>query len=139
MKKAYKKVMLVAMLTITLSTLFLSCNKYPEGPAVSLMTRKARLAGNWQVENYKINSNDFTSLISNYTETFSKDGNYAYSWGILGGTGTWMFQNSDKEVKLTGGDNQTSRTLYIIKLESKSLWYYYMQGDDKHELHLIPQ
>jgi hypothetical protein len=40
------------------------------------------------------------------------------------------------EVKLTGNDNQTSRTLYILKLEEKALWYYYTENDKRHEFHL---
>jgi hypothetical protein len=40
------------------------------------------------------------------------------------------------EVKLTGNDNQTSRVLHILRLENKALWYYYMDGEERHEYHL---
>jgi hypothetical protein len=72
-------------------------------------------------------------------ETFSKNGSYSYSWTLLNGEGTWAFQNNDMEVKLTGGSAQTSRTLYLLKLEEKELWYYYMDGNDKHEYHMVSQ
>jgi len=105
---------------------------------LSLRSRAERVANVWKVENYKINGSDYTSLVSSYTETFSKSGGYSYSWGILSGSGNWTFQNSDKEIKLSGNDGQSSRTLFIQKLEEKSFWYYYMDGNDKYELHLVP-
>ncbi|MDP3557451.1 MAG: hypothetical protein Q8T03_08755 [Bacteroidota bacterium] len=127
--------------TIILSALLIptiqSCKKYPDGPTISLRSRAERVANTWKVENYKINGNDYTSLVSSYTETYTKQGAYSYSWGIVDGSGTWSFQNSDTEIKIRGTDNQASRKLTILKLEEKSFWYYYFEGNDKHELHLI--
>lgn len=113
------------------------CKKYPDGPALSLRSRSERVANTWKVENYKINDNDYTSLVAGYTETFSKDGAYSYSWGNLSGTGNWAFQNEDQEIRLTGISNQDSYTLVILKLEEKEFWYYYMDGNDKNEFHMI--
>lgn len=116
---------------------FESCNKYPEGPAFSLRTRTQRVANTWKVENYKVNNDDYTSLVADYTETFSKDGNYSYSWGSFAGTGTWNFENKDAEIQLNGISNQSSHRLIILKLEEKTFWYYYMDGNDRKEFHLI--
>jgi len=113
-----------------------SCNKYEEGPAISLISKTERLANIWKVENYKVGGTDFTSLVSGYTEVFSKSGAYSYNWGVISGEGTWEFQNGDMEVKLTGNDNQSSRVLHILRLENKTLWYYYMDGEERHEYHL---
>lgn len=114
-----------------------SCKKYPDGPALSLRSKTERLSNTWKVENYTINGSDFTSIVAGYTETFTKENNYSYSWGVLSGTGKWAFQNNNMEVKLTGTEQQSSRVLYILKLEEKTLWYYYMDGNDKNEVHLI--
>ncbi len=114
-----------------------SCQKYENGPTISLRSRSERLANVWKVENYKVNGNDLTSLVTNYTETFSKTGSYTYEWGLLNNNGTWNFQNNDKEIKLNGNDNQTSRILTILKLEENTLWYYYMDSNDRHDLHLV--
>lgn len=114
-----------------------SCNKYPEGPSFSLRTRTQRVSNTWKVENYKVNDNDYTSLVSDYTETFSKDGNYSYSWGSLAGTGTWQFENDDQEIQINGTSNQSNYRLIILKLEEKTFWYYYMDGSDRKEYHLI--
>lgn len=115
------------------------CKKYPEGPAFSLRTKTERVSNTWKVDNYKINSSDYTSLMTSYNETFTKEGDYSYSWGSLNGTGKWAFQNDKEQIKLTGVNNQSSHDLIILKLEEKTFWYYYMDGNDKHEIHLIPK
>lgn len=125
----------VALLSVTIQ----SCKKYPDDDTVSLRSRKERVSNTWDVENYKINGTDYTSLVSSYIETFKTNGDYNYSWGLLNGNGTWSFQNNDKEINLIGSDDQSSRTLFILKLEEKTFWYYYMVGDDKHEFHLISE
>lgn len=116
-----------------------SCEKYPDNQLVSLQSRAERVANNWQVDNYKVNGSDYTSLVADYTELFTKEGNYSYQWGLFSGTGTWAFQNNDEEIRITGIDNQTSRDLIILKLEEKEFWYYYMDGTDRHEFHMIQQ
>jgi len=130
-------------LIFSLSILFVtipliqSCKKYPEGPAFSLRSKTERVSNTWKVENYKINGSDFTSLVSDYTETFTKENTYSYTWGILGGSCNWAFQNDNMEIKLDGNEDNTSRTLFIEKLEEKTFWYYFMEGSDKYEVHLI--
>ncbi len=116
-----------------------SCKKYPDGPVFSIHSRTERVANTWKVDNYKENGNDFTSLVAGYTETYTKDGNYSYTWGNFSGTGKWEFQNNDAEIRITGINNQSSETLYILKLEEKQFWYYYMDGNDKKEFHMIEQ
>lgn len=114
-----------------------SCKKYPDGPAISLRSRAERVANTWKVDNYKKNGTDYTSLVSDYSETFTKAGDYSYLWGSFSGTGKWAFQNNDNEIKLNGVSNQSSQTLYILKLEEKQFWYYYMDGSDKKEFHMV--
>jgi hypothetical protein len=114
-----------------------SCSKYPDGPVISFRSRAERVANTWKIDNYKVNGDDYTSLLSGYTETFSKDGAYSYSWGSISGTGNWAFQNKDEEIRLTGTSNQDSYTMVILKLEEKQFWYYYMDGNDKKEFHMV--
>lgn len=133
-----RKFLILLLLCGSILPAMQSCKKYEDGPLISLRSRAERVANTWKVENYKINDNDYTSLVSSYTETFTKAGSYAYNWGTLDGNGTWAFQNKDMEIKLTGNDNHSSNTLYILKLEEDAFWYYYMDGSDKHELHLVP-
>ena len=116
-----------------------SCKKYPDGPLLSTHSRSERVVSTWKVDNYKKNDVDFTSLVSGYTETYTDAGSYFYEWGVLSGAGDWKFQNNDKEISITGTENQKSETLFILKLEEKQLWYYYMDGNDKKEFRMIQQ
>ena len=125
---------LIAFCTVPL---FTGCKKYAEGPSLSLRSKAERVANTWKIENYKVDGTDYTSLVTDYTETFTKDGNYSYNWGLFNGSSTWSFQNDKMEIKLNGSESQTSRTLFIQKLEEKSFWYYYIDDNEKHELHLI--
>jgi hypothetical protein len=134
-----KKLLTAVCLLFLAAPLFQHCKKYEEGPMFSLRTKTERLSNNWKVENYTINGTDFTSLVSSYTETFTTDKKYSYDWGILDGDGTWAFQNSYQEVKLSGSSAFDGRVLFILKLEEKNLWYYYMDGTLKVEVHLIPK
>lgn len=113
------------------------CKKYSDGPSFSFMSRTERLANTWKVDNYKVNGTDYTTLVSDYNETFTTKGAYSYTWSVLNGSGTWAFQNKDNEVKITGVSGQSDKVLFIQKLEEKSLWYYFMDGTDKHEMHLV--
>ncbi len=126
-------IIIIGLMTFSIQ----SCQKYEDGPLISLNSRAERVANTWKVDNYKVNGTDFTSVVSDYTETFTKAGNYSYQWGVFGGTGTWAFQKNDEEILITGTDNQSTQTLVIQKLEQKQFWYYIMDGDDKKEFHMI--
>jgi len=116
-----------------------SCSQYEDNTSISLVSKTERLSRVWKVENYKVDSVDFTSLRAAYTETFTKNGAYSFQWVFLGGTATWAFQNGSADIKITNVNNVTSRTLTILRLEEDALWYYYMDGDSRVEFHLVPQ
>ena len=128
-------VFFAALITLPLE----SCKKYPDGPSISFRTRTARLCQTWKIDNAKRNGSDYTSFVTNYQETYLKSGNYSYMWGNLGGTGKWAFQNDDKEIFVNGVSQQSSHTLIILRLAENSFWYYYMDGGDKYEFHMIPK
>ena len=139
MKNQKKLSALIIVFAGLMSITIESCKKYPDGPLISFRSRTERVANTWKVDNYKKNGTDYTSLLSAYTETYTKAGAYSYSWNGITGTGTWGFQNKDKEILLTGLSNQSTYTLVILKLEEKEFWYYYMDGNDKKEFHMVPQ
>ncbi len=133
------KFVLFTIIIVFMLPVMQGCKKYQDGPMISLVSRTDRVANTWKVDNYKLNGTDYTSLVTNYSETYSKAGDYSYVWGLLSGSGKWAFQNNDAEVRITGTDNQSSVTLVILKLEEKEFWYYYMDGNDKKEYHMIQQ
>jgi hypothetical protein len=137
--KHKNKIALLALLTITIAVSTLqSCKKYENGPRISLRSRTQRVANIWKIENYTLDGKDLTSLSSGYTQTFTSDNNYSFSFGILGGTGKWVFQNDDKEIKIYGINGQSSSVLTILKLEEKSFWYKSTDAGKITVMHLIP-
>jgi 4-diphosphocytidyl-2C-methyl-D-erythritol kinase len=116
-----------------------SCRKYENGPAISVYSKAARLANTWRVDSYKKNGIDYTALVSDYSETYTKTGSYSYKWGMISGSGTCVFQNNNKQIRLTGFYNQRSQTLVILKLDEKQFWYYYKDGNDRKEFHMVQQ
>lgn len=137
---------LAGLFTITIN----SCKKYEEGPLLSLRSKTARVANTWKVDKYLKNGVDETTQKysasgdkRNYTETFTKDGVYSYSYiddqgDSKGGAGKWEFQNKNLEIKRSGVSGQSTETLVILKLKEKEFWFWYMDSGDKKEFHLIP-
>lgn len=137
MKLSKKISIVLTLFVICMMPLVQSCKKYPDGPLIDFHSRKERVANTWKVGNYIMNGTEYTSLMAGYVETYTEDGSYSYSFGNHSGTGIWTFQNSDAEIALTGIHNQDNRTLVILKLEEKEFWYYYFDGGDKKEFHMI--
>ena len=123
-------------ITVIVFSVLQSCRKYADGPLISFHSRTERLANTWVVNNYSVNDVDYTYLLSGYTETFTRDGNFYYTFRGLSGTGSWTFENNETEVRIIGIDHQASESLFIIKLAEKQLWYYYLDGNDRKEYHM---
>ncbi len=117
---------------------FQSCRKYPDGPLISFRSRTERVAQTWKVSSYQKNGTDNTSSYGGYSETYTKNGGYSYSWGVLSGTGTWGWADNQSNIQLNGISNQGTYTLVILKLEQAEFWYYYIDGSDKKEFHMVP-
>ena len=114
------------------------CKKYEDGPALSLRSKTARVANTWKVQSYTINGVDYTSSLTsiNYTETYDKDGNYSYVSSAGTGSGKWEFQSDKEQIKRSGVSGQSTQTLYILRLKEREFWYYHLDGNDRHEIHL---
>lgn len=136
-----KKVVALFLFAGLTCTSLSRCKKYEEGPAISFRSKTARVANTWKVESYTVNGVDRTSTLNNinYTETYDKDGNYSYSSTLGSGSGKWEFQSGKEQIKRSGVSGQSSETLIILKLKQKEFWYYYMDGNDKNEIHLAEQ
>ena len=52
---------LLKILLFTIFISFVSCKKYENGPAFSLMSKKARIANIWKVDTYILNGKDKTT------------------------------------------------------------------------------
>lgn len=123
---------------LIIGTSLTGCKKYEDGPALSLRSKTARVANTWKVESYTINGFDNTSSLTsiNYTETYDKDGNYSYNSSLGSGSGKWEFQSDKEQIKRSGVAGQSTETLFILRLKEKEFWYYFLDGNNRHEIHL---
>jgi hypothetical protein len=109
-----------------------SCRKYEEGPAISLLSKKYRLYGYWDMEKYIKNNVEQTSELQFHHQFgFAKDGTYYYSFYdppsgyTINFTGTWEFRHQKQQLVL-GLDDPINGMEYqvwdILRLTSKELW-----------------
>ena len=138
------------MKTLKLTTLLLaltlvfgstSC-KYEEGPGISLRSKKARVDGEWFINEtiYSDGSGDTYTNDGTDIYTFEKDGSvknkYSYDDG-LGGTINdvanfeWEFTDSKKKMKFIYEDGSFD-TFEILKLKNKEMWIKDTDGDEVH-------
>ena len=120
--------------------MFSSCSKYEEGPAISLRTKKARVANTWQLEKtiYADGSSESPSDGNQTTFEFTKEGAAVYDAnGGLSFTGEWEFTHDKENLRVTYEERGVSKTFdrIIIKLKHKEVW---LRDDDGNEIHYAP-
>lgn len=141
--------------SIYITTLFLlsffllfSCNKYDDGPPLSVRTKKARVAGDWRIDKYIENGMDRTdnyrAQYSDETVTFKKDGTFSSSatsttaWGGSTTTdyGSWSFVNDEQQLsKKSFSSGEPADTMQILRLTNKDLWVKTVSGLPLIEIH----
>jgi hypothetical protein len=125
-KLAYASLAGVAALTVS------SCGKYEDGPKLSLLSKKTRVAGDWEVKSV---GSQVLGADYGLTMTFDKDGSmkYSYTYGTQSYSyaGSWDF-SSDKENLVITLDGDID-TLEIKRLTNKEMWldddYSAVDGD----------
>lgn len=115
----------ISFATIAGATILVSssgCGKYEDGPGFTLLSKKARVVGDWEVK-----SVGSTVLSSEYgiNMSFEKSGSMSYSYSYSGivqeiYAGTWDFA-SDKENLMITLDGETTQ-FEIKRLTNKEMW-----------------
>ncbi|MGL4596776.1 MAG: hypothetical protein ACRCYO_04575 [Bacteroidia bacterium] len=127
-----------------------SCKKkYPEGPLLSLRTKKARMVNVWRIEKYIVNDQDqtadFNTLYPNYTLTIGKDDKYSISINnndSIIEKGRWYLAGEKDVVKFLPDGNTIwiggAEVWQILKLKDKEVWGEYTDYSfsQKVEVHL---
>lgn len=136
---------------------FTSC-KYEEGPAVSLLSKKARLSGEWTVDKVMYDGEELTGdemkMYEAQTVTFEKDGTGnihtdAYSMDYNGTTVDipesdmsleWEFNDDKTKLKVRTKMEDSEEwsdwsESEILKLENKEAWFVATQDDVTVETH----
>ena len=106
--------------SILFSLLFASCNKYPDGPKFSMLTKRSRMTGKWDLKetlhtNGSVLTNNDDYLI---TLKFNKDMSIETASGTY--TGTWAFFTNNEQVRFDY--NSLYKTYTIRRLAKDELW-----------------
>ena len=102
-----------------------SCNKYPEGPKFTLLSKKERMEGEWDLKETDHADGTVTYDIMNDIIELGDDNEYTYTSGNISISGEWEFI-SDKEKVMFKFAN-LNLTYKILRLKSKELW---LQNED---------
>ncbi|MEX1193140.1 MAG: hypothetical protein WEA99_14315 [Brumimicrobium sp.] len=123
-----------------LATVFLlgsSCSKYEEGPAFSLRTKKARLAGEWEADKYVSPDGDESNADDDGTMEFDKDGTVTLSYDGFSLNGEWEFTKSKEylEIELEFFGQTDTEEMKILRLKNDELW---LESEDGSQMHYVP-
>ncbi|WP_417266299.1 hypothetical protein [Brumimicrobium sp.] len=108
---------------LSLTFVLASCSKYEEGPAISLLTKKMRLTGDWTpvksiTDGVSVEYDNKDRII-----TFEKDGTYISKLSSASFTGEWDFNDDKTKVVISNsGSIQFNNEKEIIRLTNKELW-----------------
>ncbi len=136
-------IVLIALVAILVS----NCKKYEEGPAFTLLTKKARISNTWELDKYYENGvdktndaktafKDFKLIIDKnnmkYSKSFSAFGLLAY-----GETGSWKFTSDMESIEFDPENYSLAPyTWKIIKLKNTSLGFSYTSNSVNVKLYL---
>ena len=121
-----KRKLIVAGMSLALVLGGVSCNKYEDGPSISLRGKKNRVDGKWRVALATYNEVDIAGLFEGMELSYFYEGTYAIggSNGVFSysGTGTWEFNDDKTELIETEDGSSTSTSWTITKLMHRELW-----------------
>jgi hypothetical protein len=126
-----------------------SCNKYPDGPAFSLLSKKERLSNTWKIDQYFENgvnkTADANNVLKDYNLTIDKSGSYSLTYKLfsilsVSESGTWDFVSNNENVLFTKtSPSPVSTTEWsILKLKENELWGQYNDSSKVVKVQLIP-
>ena len=123
---------------------FSSCQKYPDGPAISFITKLERVSNDWEVKEARRGGENVTDDYDEYSLYINKDysarleATYSFNDAtfIYQTDGTWEFNNDKEELYFDFEDDDADGFYYILKLERDELWIE--DKDDGTELRFEP-
>lgn len=102
--------------------LFASCKKYPDGPKFTLLGKKDRMQGLWDLKETVHVNGSITYDSSADIMELTDDNEYFYRTGVVTINGKWDFESDKEKVSFTiGNANYTYR---IRRLKDKQLWLH---------------
>jgi hypothetical protein len=115
---------LLAVLPLT------GCKKYPDGPGVSIVSKKMRVENTWIVAKATEDGQDVSSSYDPYTLTLTRDGDATleadyFFFGVhyvVITNGTWTFLNDAMNIMFDFEDDSQDAEYQILRLTDDQFW-----------------
>ncbi len=106
------------------------CQKYDEGPAISLVPRAERIANTWVIAHAEENGEDVTDQYDQYELYLTDDGDAELSADyMVFGTqyttetnGTWNLVLDDENIQFDFEDDSQDAEYQILRLTQEEFW-----------------
>ncbi len=102
------------------SLLFTSCNKYPDGPGFSMLSKKDRVEGEWDLQETDHADGTVTYDTAGDIMKLTDDMECMYQTGFITVEGTWEFTDKKEKIRISVGS--LSKVYSIRRLKSKEMW-----------------
>lgn len=140
----YMKTLRLIMAVTGLFT-FTMCNKYDEGPMLSLRSKTERVANNWKVAQAIEDGKDVTGDYNKYELDLTKTGNARLSAEYkfvrvsykFETDGTWSFVNDKENISFNYKNDDADAVYRILKLHEDEMWL--RKDGTTLEFHLVPR
>src|ERR1051326_254623 len=104
-----------------------SCKKYPDGPWISLRSKKARIQGEWFIENYFVDNVDSTSLYNPISSGTSFSYNFQAGselrFNSTPVSGIWDFDNHKRDIVIGVTYRNTNfPNIFILPVGNANNW-----------------
>ncbi|MDQ3111048.1 MAG: hypothetical protein M3R17_14235 [Bacteroidota bacterium] len=153
--KKFQTRLLVAF-TLVILVLFSNCNKYEDGPAISLRTKKHRVCNSWRIDqvfetpqngSQTDKTTDYKNAYVNYVMMINKSDLYTityrpYNIGDYSETGSWYLSAGKSNlvfVNANGNGSSIGSVWTILRLKENELWMQTRNSNNVIiEVHLLP-
>lgn len=123
------KTMKTILIGLIASATIVSCNKYEEGPAISLIPKKERVANTWVIYHAEDNGNDVSDDYDQYELYLTSDGDAELSadYTFLGTqyqtetNGTWNFTSDKENISFDYEDDSQDGEYQILMLTEEEM------------------
>lgn len=131
---------------VLLSLFTVGCDNYEDGPKMSLRTKRERAINTWKAEYAYRDAVDATAWYRDWTLDMREDGRIVITDldendSLVTQNGFWDFVNDKEEILFqysVPAVNPDRKTVTILRLREKQLWWRDVTDTATWEFHLIP-
>jgi len=128
--KAIMKICGATLGLVLLLSAITGCNKYEDGPEISIIPRADRVANTWIFAYAEEDGKNVSDQYDQYELYLNKDGDAELNakYTVFGNSyetstdGTWSFTNDQENIKLDFEDDDQDGEYVILRLTSDELW-----------------